>query len=391
MPVINRLADFHTEMTAWRQDLHAHPELAFEEHRTAAFVADKLTEFGLEVYRGVGVTGVVGLLRGQGNAPRHLGLRADMDALPLQEANTFAHASKHPGKMHACGHDGHTSMLLGAAKYLAETRNFDGTVAFIFQPAEEGRAGAKVMMDDGLFDRFPCDQVYGVHNWPELPVGEIAVRPGPIMAAADTFDIEIRGHGAHAAMPHHGIDPIVVAAQIVLAAQALISRETSPLDNAVLSITTIHAGTADNIVPSHATLGGTVRTFDAAVRDRLEQRMAALVKSVAAGFGATADFTFHRGYPATVNHAAEADLARQVAAQVVGEERVRTNVAPCMGAEDFSFMLNQRPGAYVWIGQGSGSGDCMVHHPRYDFNDAILPIGASYFAALTERLLPRQS
>jgi len=395
MPIINRIADFHDEMTAWRRDLHAHPETAFEEFRTSGIVAAKLEEWGIEVHRGLGGTGVVGTLRGgnaQGSASGNdkvIALRADMDALNMEEQNSFPHASKIPGKMHGCGHDGHTTMLLGAAKYLAETRNFDGTVHFIFQPAEEGKGGADKMIKDGLFDLFPCREVYGMHNWPELPAGTIAVRNGPIMAAADQFDIRVRGNGAHGAMPHHGIDPVVVGAHIVTALQSLVSRNTDPLRSAVVSVTQIHGGSTYNVIPAEVTLSGTVRTFETEVQDRIEAGLRRVASSTAEAFGAVAEIEYRRNYPATVNTVDETGFAADVAAEVVGPGNVVYDPAPSMGAEDFAFMLRERPGSYVWIGQAGGPSGCMVHNPRYDFNDEILPVGASYWAKLVESALPR--
>ncbi|NYZ13313.1 amidohydrolase [Azospirillum sp. RWY-5-1] len=389
MPVVNRIADFHADMTAWRRDLHAHPELAYEEHRTADMVASKLAEFGIGVRRGLGGTGVVGTLRGSGGGGRAIGLRADMDALPIQEANDVPHVSRNPGRMHACGHDGHTTMLLGAARYLAETRNFDGTVHFIFQPAEEGRAGARAMMADGLFREFPVEAVYGLHNWPELEPGTMTVHDGPVMAAADQIEITVTGQGAHAAMPHLGVDPIAVAAQIVTAAQTLVSRSTDPLDAAVLSITTINAGSTFNVIPAEARLTGTVRSFRPETQDRLEAQLRRLVTGIAAAMGATADLVYRRGYPVTRNSAAETEVAAGVAARLVGAERLRRDLPPSMGAEDFGFMLAEIPGCYAWIGQGGSALGCTLHNPRYDFNDDILPLGASYWATLVETTLPR--
>ncbi len=389
MPIINRISAFHDERTAWRRDLHAHPETAFEEHRTADQVATKLAEFGIEVHRGLAGTGVVGTLRaGQGR--RAIGLRADMDALHIHEKNGFDHASKNVGRMHACGHDGHTTMLLGAAKYLAETRNFSGTVHFIYKPGEEGYAGGRKMIEEGLFERFPCDEVYGLHNWPLLPAGKVAVRPGPIMAAADQFDLEIVGRGGHGAMPHLSVDPIAVGAQIVTAWQNLVSRFTSPIESAVLSVTKFIAGTAYNVIPERALLGGTVRTFNAKVQDRIEAGMGEVARGVAAGFGATANFHYRRGYPATINHERESALAADAAAAVLGPDNVIHDAQATMGAEDFSYMLNKRPGAYLWLGQGGGASMAMVHNPQYDFTDEVLPVGASWFSTLFEQRLPRQ-
>ena len=388
MPVLNRIAAYHDEMTVWRRHLHAHPETAFEEVATADFVAARLKDFGIEVHRGLARTGVVGVLRA-GTSARTIGLRADMDALNMVEQNGFDHASRHEGKMHGCGHDGHTAMLLGAARYLAETRNFDGTVHLIFQPAEEGEAGGKVMIEDGLFDYFPCDTVFGLHNWPQLPAGQFGVRAGPIMAAADHFDITVTGKGAHGAMPHHGVDPVLVAAHIVTAAQALVSRHTDPVDTAVVSFTMIRGGSAFNVIPDEVTISGTVRSFKPETQDALEEGLARVAENVAAAFGASAEVAYQRSYPATVNSPAEADFAALVAAQVVGPERVRRDLSPSMGAEDFAYMLQRRPGCYVWLGQGGGPDSCMIHNPRYDFNDDILVVGASYWALLAETALER--
>ncbi|CBS88008.1 M20 aminoacylase family protein [Azospirillum lipoferum] len=393
MPINNRIAAFQDDMTAWRRDIHAHPELGFEEKRTSDIVAAKLAEFGIAVHRGLGGTGVVGTLKGLGTGSgRAIGLRADMDALPMPEANDFDHASRHAGKMHACGHDGHTAMLLGAARYLAETRNFDGTVHFIFQPAEEGLGGAKRMIDDGLFRQFDCEQVYGLHNWPELPAGQIAVHPGPVMAAANQFEIHVTGHGAHAAMPHRGIDPVLVSAHIITAAQSLVSRGTNPADSAVVSITVVEAGTAANVIPDGARMLGTMRTFTEENHRRIQEQFARLVSSIAEGLGAKAELRFRPGYPATVNSEPEARVAAAAAARVVGEENVVWAPAPTMAAEDFGYMLKERPGAYIWLGHGGHSGpSCRLHNPHYDFNDAILTTGAGYWASLVETILPRSA
>ncbi|WP_376957779.1 M20 aminoacylase family protein [Azospirillum sp. A26] len=393
MPINNRIAAFQDDMTAWRRDIHAHPELGFEEKRTSDIVATKLAEFGIAVHRGLGGTGVVGTLTGLGTGSgRTIGLRADMDALPMPEANDFDHASRHAGKMHACGHDGHTAMLLGAARYLAETRNFDGTVHFIFQPAEEGLGGAKRMIDDGLFQQFDCEQVYGLHNWPELPAGRIAVHPGPVMAAANQFEIHVTGHGAHAAMPHRGIDPVLVSAHIVTAAQSLVSRGTNPAESAVVSITVVEAGTAANVIPDSARMRGTMRTFSEENHSRIQEQFGRLVTSIAEGLGATAELRFRPGYPATVNSEPEARIAAAAAAKVVGEENVVWAPDPTMAAEDFGYMLKERPGAYIWLGHGGHLGSsCRLHNPHYDFNDAILTTGASYWASLVETILPRSA
>lgn len=398
MAIINRIADAQADMTAWRHAIHSHPETAFEEVQTSELVAQRLAEFGIEVHRGIADTGVVGVLHGAGGPPidemrgKAVGLRADMDALNVAEHNHFAHASKVPGKMHACGHDGHTAMLLGAAKYLAETRNFAGTVNFIFQPAEEGRGGGKRMVAEGLFTRFPCDLVFGMHNWPDLPVGEFGVMAGPMMASADRFEIVVKGRGGHAALPHHTVDPMVVAAQLVVAAQTLVSRNLSPIEAGVVSITQIKAGTADNIIPSEVWLAGTLRALSQEVRLRLEEGLRHLSQTLPAAFGAEAVFTFKPGYPPTVNDPRAAEIAAQAAAQVVGTECVHRNLGPSMGAEDFSYMLLEKPGAYVWVGNGGGpgaGGNCMLHNPTYDFNDEILGVGASFWARLVETVLAK--
>jgi len=389
MPVINRIADFHDEMTAWRHDIHMHPETAFEEFRTADIVAKKLESFGIEVHRGLAKTGIVGVLRA-GNGTRAIGLRADMDALDVHETNTFAHASTLHGKMHACGHDGHTCMLLGAAKHLAETRNFDGTVYFIFQPAEENEGGGRVMVEEGLFDKFPCADVYGMHNIPGMPVGKFAIRSGPMMAAYDVFEVIIEGKGAHGAMPHHGIDPVVVASHIVTALQSIVARNVDPMDTAVVSTTQIHSGDTWNVIPQSAMLRGTVRTFKAHVQDFIEKRIEEIARNVSAAFGASITFRYERRYPATVNTEAETENAARAAAALVGDGNVNRNPTPAMGSEDFAWMLRARPGAYIWIGNGDGEGSCMVHNPGYDFNDAVLPLGASYWVTLVEQQLARQ-
>lgn len=387
MPIVNRITAFHGEMTEWRRDLHAHPEIAFEEHRTAAFVAAQLESFGIAVTRGIGRTGIVGTLK-SGSSSRAIGLRADMDALPMAEANDFAHASTSPGKMHACGHDGHTTMLLGAAKYLSETKAFDGTVQFIFQPAEEGHGGGRAMVDDGLFRDFPVDQVYGMHNWPELPVGEFAVMPGPIMAAADRFAIKITGKGGHAAKPHCAIDPILIGAQIVMAVQTIASRTVDPAESVVVTVAQFHGGSADNVIPGQVSLTGTVRSFKTDVQDIVEPTLRRIVAGIAMAHGAEAEVSYARGYPPTINSVEESEIAAQAIVDLVGADRLRRDMNPSMGAEDFSFMLAERPGSYIWIGNGGGVRGSL-HHPNYDFNDEILTLGASYWARLVERTLPR--
>lgn len=387
MPILNRIAEFQPEMTAWRRDLHAHPELLFEVHRTAGVVADKLRAFGCdEVVTGIGRTGVVGIITGRANGSgRTIGIRADMDALPVTEKTGAAYASAKPGLMHACGHDGHTAMLLGAAKYLSETRNFDGRVALIFQPAEEGGAGGKEMIDDGLMERFGITEVYGLHNWPGMPVGHFGIRAGGIMAATDRFYIEIEGLGGHAARPQQTIDPIIVSAQLITALQTIVSRNLDPLESAVLSVTMLEAGEADNVISRTARITGTVRTLDGAVQDYIEQRLNDFVPQFALSFGAKAMVRYARGYPVTVNAEAQAHFAADVAAEIAGEERVDRDVPPSMGGEDFSFMLNARPGAYIFLGNGPSS---ELHTDTYDFNDETAPIGASYWARLVERALP---
>ncbi|TDQ43282.1 M20 aminoacylase family protein [Tepidicella xavieri] len=387
-------------LTQIRRDLHAHPELCYEEVRTADIVAAQLTEWGIEVHRGLGVTGVVGVVHGRdgGACGRAVGLRADMDALPMTELNTFAHASQHPGKMHACGHDGHTAMLLAAAQYLAQHRDFDGTVILIFQPAEEGGGGARAMIQDGLFERFPVEAVFGMHNWPGYPVGTFAVSPGPVMASSNEFKITIRGKGSHAALPHNGIDPVPIACQMVQAFQTIITRNKKPVDAGVISVTMIHAGEATNVVPDHCVLQGTVRTFTLEVLDLIEQRMREIAQHTCAAFGAECEFEFRRNYPPTVNTPAETEFAREVMRAIVGDEQVRVQ-EPTMGAEDFAFMLQAKPGAYCFIGNGDGShrgryeggghdaGPCTLHNPRYDFNDDLIPLGGTYWVELATRWL----
>ena len=389
MPIINRIADFAAEMTAWRQDFHRHPELGFQEHRTSDIVAAKLAEWGIEVHRNIATTGLVGVLR-NGSGGRSIGLRADMDCLAMEEQTGAPHASTIPGRMHGCGHDGHTATLLGAAKYLAETKNFDGTVNFIFQPAEEGGGGGRVMVEEGLFDRFPCDQVYGIHNDPGLPLGECSAVPGPVLAASDRVSITVRGIGGHAAKPHLSIDPVMVGAHILVALQALVARRVDPLHSAVLSITQFHAGSASNVIPDIAELKGTVRTLLPEVRDQMERLITQVARNTAAAHEATAEVVYSRLYPPTVNHAAETGRAAMAAAKVMGEARVHRDLPPVMGGEDFSFMLRERPGAFLFMGQqGADKGGVPVHHPMYDFNDDMLPIGASYFATLVEQELRR--
>lgn len=389
MKLIDSLVTQAAGIAAVRRDLHAHPELCFEEVRTADVVAGKLTEWGIPIHRGLGTTGVVGIVK-NGTSNRAVGLRADMDALPVTELNTFAHASKHHGKMHACGHDGHVAMLLGAAWYLSQNRDFAGTVYLIFQPAEEGGAGAQRMIDDGLFERCPMDAVYGMHNWPGMPVGTFGVTPGPMMASSNEFEVTVRGKGCHAAQPHKGIDPVMTAVQIAQSWQTIVSRNANPVDAAVLSITQIHAGTATNIVPDEAALIGTVRTFTVPVLDMIESRMRAIAEHTAAAFDATVRFDFKRNYPPLINHANETRLAVEVLRDLVGADRVDAQVEPTMGAEDFAFMLQHKAGCYVFIGNGEGGhrddghglGPCNLHNPSYDFNDDLLPLGATYWVRL---------
>ena len=387
MSVIQVIQERQARLVAWRHELHAHPELGFQEHRTADLVANVLTNAGIEIHRGLAETGVVGVLRaGQGSAA--IGLRADMDALPLRELNTFPYRSRIDGQMHACGHDGHTAMLLGAAEYLAETRQFDGTVYLIFQPAEETVGGARVMLEEGLLDRFPMDRVYGMHNWPGLPAGQFAVHAGPVMACADQFDILIQGHGAHAAMPHQGRDPVLAGAALVQTLQSVVSRDTDPLDSVVLSITRFAAGEAYNIIPDEVRLGGTVRAFKAELRDQAEAAIERVCNGIGLAHGVRIRLDYRRGYPPSINDPVEAATCSQVARELVGEANVHTDLPPSMGAEDFAYFLNERPGCYVWIGNGLDQGGCMLHNARYDFNDAILPLGSSYWVSLVESVLP---
>jgi hippurate hydrolase len=388
MPIINRVADLQPDIVAWRRDLHAHPELMYEVHRTAAFVAERLREFGCDkVVTEIGRTGVVAVIKGRlpadGRDVRSIGLRADMDALPIEEATELPYASKKHGVMHACGHDGHTAMLLGAARYLAETRNFAGTAVLIFQPAEEGGGGAKAMLDDGLLDRFPIDQVFGMHNGPGLPVGSFAMRAGPIMAATDSIDLHIEGVGGHAARPHKSIDSVLVGAQLVNALQSIVSRTVDPLEAAVVSVCEFHAGNARNVIPQTATLKGTVRTLTAEVRDLVEKRVREVVAGVAQMTGAAIELTYERGYPVVVNHAAPTEHAASVAKTIVGDGHVH-DMPPMMGAEDFAYMLEARPGAFVFLGNGDSAG---LHHPEYNFNDDAIVFGTSYWIKLVETTL----
>ncbi len=385
MPIINRIAEFHDDMKTWRQHLHANPELGFDCFETAAFVRQRLEEFGVdEIHDGIAQTGLVAIINGQGEGPT-IGLRADMDALPIQEARDLPYKSKIDGKMHACGHDGHTSMLLGAARYLAETRNFKGRVALIFQPAEEGGAGGDAMCKEGIMERFEVGQVYGIHNFPGMPFGFMGGRAGPLLAAADEFQINITGQGGHAAMPNTTVDSVMIAVQIAQALQTIVSRNLDPVDNAVLSITRIETGTSHNIVPASAFMQGTVRTMKVETRDMIVTRMRAIVEQVAAALGGSAELNYDYGYPATVNHPRETAFALDVARSVAGEALVSDEVPPSMGAEDFAYMLERRPGAYLCLGTGEGAG---LHHPEFDFNDEASPIGASYFVKLVETAQP---
>ena len=385
MPIVNRVADLHNEITQWRRDFHTHPELRFDVHRTAGSVAEKLKSFGCdEVVPAIGRTGVVGVIRGRKAGSKVVGLRADMDALPLEEETGLPYKSTVPGKMHACGHDGHTAMLLGAAKYLAETRNFAGTEVVIFQPAEEGGAGALAMIKDGLISRFGIHEVYGMHNFPGLPIGEFAIRPGPLMAAADHLQIQIDGKGGHAARPHLSIDTILVGAQMINQLQSIVARNVDPLESAVVSVCMFEAGHTDNVIPQHAFLRGTARSFTPQVRELLHKRIGEVVEGTARIYGASAKINYTSGYPVVVNHERQTAFAAEVAGEIVGKDKVDTNVPPVMGAEDFSFMLQERPGAFIFIGNGDSAG---LHHPAYDFNDEAIPVGTSYWVRLAESAL----
>ena len=385
MKIIPAIAARHAEHSRWRHTLHAQPELAYAEHLTADFVAAKLDACNIPYVRGLGRTGIVATITGH-SPGRHVGLRADMDALPLQEMNDFAHRSQHPGVMHACGHDGHTVMLLAAAEYLARERAFAGTVYCIFQPAEEGEAGAKAMMDDGLFERFPMDAVFGLHNWPWLPMGQMAMRTGPMMASMDIFEATVRGRGGHAAQPHMAVDPIVVAAAIVQAWQTIVARNVDPLESGVVSVTQIHAGHAWAVIPEEVSLRGTVRTFNPAVQALIEQRLRELGEGLATAHGCTFDWRYERRFPATINSVAETDFAAAVGSELLGADNILRNAAPSMGSEDFGWMLQVKQGSYVWLGTG-GETSCLLHNPRYDFNDAAIPLGASYWVALAHAFL----
>jgi amidohydrolase len=385
MPIVNRVADLHAEITDWRRDFHAHPELQYDVHWTAASVAEKLESFGCdEVVTGIGRTGVVGVIRGRKPGDKVVGLRADMDALPIEEATAVPYKSTVPGKMHACGHDGHTAMLLGAAKYLADTRNFAGTAVMIFQPAEEGGAGARAMLRDGLFERFGIQEVFGMHNYPGMPVGEFGIRSGPMMASTDSVVIKIEGKGSHAAWPHFGVDPVLVGAQIVNALQSIVARNVDPLEAAVISICVFQAGQADNVMPQTATLRGTVRTLSPAVRELVKTRVREVVEGTAKLYGAKADLSYNAGYPVLVNDEARTAFAAEIADEIAGTDKVDRDTPPLMGAEDFAYMLEERPGAFIYVGNGDSA---MLHHPAYDFNDDAIPVGTSYWVRLAERAL----
>jgi amidohydrolase len=385
MPIVNRVADLHAEITAWRRDIHANPELLYDVHRTAASVADKLKTFGCdEVVTGIGRTGVVGVIRGRKAGGKVVGLRADMDALPIEEATNLAYKSTVPAKMHACGHDGHTAMLLGAAKYLADTRNFAGTAVVIFQPAEEGGAGARAMLRDGLLDRFGIQEVFGMHNYPGIPVGEFAIRSGPMMASTDSIAINLEGKGGHAAWPHLGVDTVLVGAQIVNQIQSIVARNVDPLEAAVISICVFQAGQTDNVIPQHAKLRGTIRSLSPQVREFLQKRLREVVEGTARLYGAKADVTFSTGYPVLVNEEGRTAFAAAVADEIAGKDKVNRDVPPLMGAEDFAYMLQERPGAFICLGNGDSA---MLHHPAYDFNDEAIPVGTSYWVRLAETAL----
>ncbi|MDA0835464.1 MAG: M20 family metallopeptidase [Planctomycetota bacterium] len=390
MPIHDNLKSLHPELTVWRRELHAHPQTAFEETFASDFIASRLEAAGVKIHRGLATTGVVGTIEGSKPAKgdiKAIGLRADIDALDINEANDFAHKSKFAGKMHACGHDGHTTMLLGAACHLAKTKEFAGTVHFIFQPAEENEGGGRVMVEEGLFDKFPVDAVFGMHNWPGMPVGTFAVAEGPMMAAFDVFEVIVTGKGTHAAMPHLGIDPIAITSQIVTNLQSIASRQTNPLDQIVVSITQFHAGDTWNVIPNTAMLRGTVRSFSTKVQDMAESSIGRIVENVAKAHGASATLRYERRYPATINTAAESEWSAKAAGLVVGDEKIIRDPQPCMGSEDFAFMLQKKPGCYVWVGNGSADNDRVLHNPKYDFNDEIIPIGSSYWVSLVESVL----
>jgi amidohydrolase len=388
---VERIRSYHAELKEVRHDIHAHPELAFEESRTASIVAEMLAGWGIEVHRGLAKTGVVGVIKGKkANSGKGVGLRADMDCLPMHETGALPYRSTHAGRMHACGHDGHTTMLLGAARYLAETRNFDGTAYLIFQPAEEGGGGGQVMVKEGLFTKFPADQVYALHNWPGLPPGKMAVGAGPMMAATDEIQITVRGKGGHAAMPHLTVDPVVACAHIITALQTVASRNVSPVDAVVVSLCSMETSQigAFNVIPDFVKLVGTVRSFLPETRELAEKRIREIVGKIAEAFGGSAQVDYRRGYPATINTPRESAFAARVGERIFGKGNVVTDPPPTMGGEDFSYMLLERPGAYVFLGQGGGPGNCFLHNPGYDFNDEVIPLGAGYLAALVEESLP---
>jgi hippurate hydrolase len=387
---VDRIRQYHRELTAIRRDLHAHPELSFTEQRTSGVVADYLKKLGVETHTGLAKTGVVGVIHGRKANGKGVALRADMDCLPMHEQNSFAHKSRHEGRMHACGHDGHTTMLLGAARYLSETRNFEGTAYLVFQPAEEGGGGGQVMVNEGLFDKFPAHEIYAVHNWPGLPAGQMAVRAGPVMAATDEVQITVRGRGGHGAMPHLVVDPVVACAQIITALQTIASRNVEPVDAVVVSVCSMQTSQvgAFNVVPDAVKLVGTVRSFRPATRDLAERRLKEIVGKIADAMGCSTEISYVRGYPATINSAREAQFAARVGERVFGKGNVITEHEPTMGGEDFSYMLQARPGAYVFLGQGGAQGGCFLHNPHYDFNDEVIPLGAGYLAALVEEALP---
>jgi hippurate hydrolase len=390
MTIINRIADFHAEMIQWRQRIHAYPETAFEEQKTAALVAELLESFGLRVDRDIARTGVVGTLEGGAPGNRAIALRADMDALHIDEQNSVPYASRRPGRMHACGHDGHTAMLLGAAKHLAETRNFAGRIHFIFQPAEENEGGARLMLEEGVLERYPVESVFGMHNWPELPVGQFAIRPGPMMAAFDIFEITVKGRGAHAAMPHLAVDPVVAAAQLISALQTIASRNVHPLESTVVSVTQIHGGDTWNVIPEIVVLRGTTRSFSPAVRDQIEPAIRRIADGICRAGGTQMELRYERRYPATINTPSETETAAATAASLVGDGNVKRDLLPSMAAEDFACFLERRPGAYIWIGNGTADAGGVLHNPHYDFNDAVLPLGASYWVRLAETVLAKE-
>ena len=388
---VEKIRSYHAELRAIRRDIHAHPELAFQESRTSQLVAEQLAAWGIEVHRGLAKTGLVGVVKGKKSTSRRaIGLRADMDCLPMHETSNIPHKSTHAGRMHACGHDGHTTMLLGTARYLAETRNFDGTAYLIFQPAEEGGGGGKIMVEEGLFDRFPANEVYALHNWPGLPPGQMAVRPGPVMAATDEIVVTVRGKGGHAAMPHLTVDPVVITAQVISALQTIASRNANPLDSIVVTAASMETSQTNvfNVIPDFVKLIGTVRTFRPGTRDMAEARIAEIVSGISKAMGGGAEIAYKRGYPSTINSEREAIFAAKVGERVFGKNNVFTDAEPTMGGEDFSYMLQARPGAYVFLGQGGGPNNCFLHNPGYDFNDEVIPLGAGYLAALVEESLP---